>query len=143
MKNKFNLPWFKEKRAKAELEQGYAQAQELLREPDKMERFLQKLEKKLKHIPLLGKEFKALPILISLLRSYFKKEYQEVPVGTLLAVVSALIYFLSPIDGLPDFIPLMGYSDDAVVLGICWKLAQSDLKEYIEWRKANYRPLKK
>ena len=138
MKTKLNLPWFKEKRARIELEQGYAQAQELIREPDKMERFLQKLEQKLKQIPLLGREIKELPILLSLLRNYFKKEYQEVPVGTLLAVVSALIYFLSPIDGLPDFIPLFGYSDDAVVLGICWKLVQSDLKDYMEWRKTHY-----
>ena len=143
MKKIFNIPWFKEKRAKAELEQGYGPAQELLREPDKLERFLQKLEKKLKLVPMLGKEFKALPVLVSLLRSYFKKDYPEVPVGTLLAVVSALIYFLSPINGLPDFIPLFGYSDDAIVLGVCWKLAQSDLKDYEKWRQANYLSLDK
>ena len=62
---------------------------------------------------MLGKEFK---ILRSLLRTYFKKEYQDAPVRTLVVIISALLYFLSPIDDLPDFIPLYGYSDDGIVL---------------------------
>ncbi|HFI0435297.1 TPA: YkvA family protein [Streptococcus suis] len=129
---------FNEKRAQKELKKGYRQAQSLLREPDKLEQFLQTLEKNLDRIPILGKEFKMLPLLISLLRSYFKKDYQEVPVATIVAIISALIYFLSPMDGLPDFIPLYGYSDDAIVLGVCWKIAQYDVKDYIEWRKKNH-----
>lgn len=98
MKYISNLLRFNEKHAKKELKKGYLRAQSLLREPDKLEQFLQTLEKKLDRIPILGKEFKMLPLLMSLLRSYFKKDYQEVPVATIVAIISALIYFLSPID---------------------------------------------
>lgn len=138
MKHLSNFLRFNEKRAQKELKQGHRQAQKLLREPDKLEQFLQTLEKKLDQIPIIGKELKMLPILVSLLRSYVKQDYQEVPVATIVAITSALIYFLSPMDGLPDFIPLYGYSDDAIVLGTCWKIAQYDIKDYVEWRKVRY-----
>ena len=43
-----------EKQAKNELEKGCKKAEELLENPDKLEEFLQKLERKLKVIPLVG-----------------------------------------------------------------------------------------
>ncbi len=60
-----------------------------------------------------------------------KKEYTEVPLGTILGIVSALIYILSPIDLIPDRIPGAGHLDDAAVLLICLKAgAEDDIKEY-------------
>lgn len=31
-------------------------------------------------------------------------------------IVGALVYFISPIDAVPDLLPVVGYSDDLVVL---------------------------
>ena len=74
---------------------------------------------------------------MSLIRSYVKKEYTDIPIGSILAIISALIYFVSPIDIVPDFIPGVGYVDDALVIAACLKLVESDVQEYIKWRKAN------
>ena len=46
-----NSPKIDEKKAKKELEKGYEKAQELLDDNEKMGKFLQQLEKKLKVIP--------------------------------------------------------------------------------------------
>lgn len=43
-----------EKQATQELEKGYKKAEDLLNEPEKLEKFLQKLERKLKVIPKVG-----------------------------------------------------------------------------------------
>lgn len=123
-----------EKKAQITLEKGYVEAEKILGDEDKMERFLFRLEKKLKTIPVAGEQLSYAPIMVSLLRSYVKKEYKDVPVGTIVAVISALVYFLSPVDILPDVIPGVGYIDDALVIAACWKLVESDINEYIAWR---------
>lgn len=128
---------FDETTAQTTLESGYVQAEEMLKDEDKMERFLQRLEKKLKVIPLAGEKLADVPIMVSLIRSYVKKEYTDVPIGTIIAILSALIYFVSPIDIVPDSIPVLGYFDDAAVVAACWKLVDSDVEEYIKWRKEN------
>ena len=100
--------YFDETTAQTTLESGYVQAEEMLKDQDKMERFLQRLEKKLKVIPLAGEKLADVPIMVSLIRSYVKKEYIDVPIGTIIAILSALIYFVSPIDIVPDSIPVLG-----------------------------------
>ena len=63
--------------------------------------------------------------------------YTKVPVGTIVAIVSALIYFVSPVDFIPDFIPGIGQVDDAAVIVACLALVTADLDEYSVWRKKN------
>lgn len=81
------------------------------------------------------------PVMVSLLKNYVKKEYTDIPIGTIIAIISALTYFVSPIDLVPDSIPVLGYFDDAAVVAACWKLVQSDVDEYVEWRKENGKEL--
>lgn len=119
------------------LKNNYSKAEELLKDVDEVERFLQRLEKKLKTIPLVGDKLADVPIMASLIRNYIRKEYTDIPIGTIIAVLAALIYFVSPIDIVPDSIPVIGYFDDAAVVAACWNLVESDVKEYQEWRKKN------
>lgn len=130
---------FDEQKALEELEKGYDEAEKLLHDQDKMERFLQRLEKKLKTVPLAGNKLAVLPIMASLIRNYIKKEYTDIPIGTIISIISALIYFVSPIDIIPDSIPVLGYFDDAAVVAACWKLVESDVDEYVKWRNENNR----
>ncbi|CAM3199064.1 YkvA family protein [Streptococcus pluranimalium] len=126
---------FNKQQALEELQSRYQKADALLRDDAKMEPFLEKLEKKLKWIPFVRQEFKMVPILISMVRSYWKKDYTRVPRRTMLAIVSALIYFLSPIDVIPDWIPVLGQIDDALVVATCWKLVNKDVEDYRQWQK--------
>ena len=45
-------------------------------------------------------------------------------------VVAALIYFIVPIDTVPDFAPLLGYLDDLGVIAALLKFLGSELKRY-------------
>lgn len=74
------------------------------------------------------------PVLASLLKSYIDGEYKDVPNATTTAIISALVYFISPIDVILDDIPIAGYFDDAAVIAACFKLIESDIKEYKSWR---------
>lgn len=134
---------FKRKRQKgiskeqaiSELEKGKKEAEEILNNPDKSESFLKDLEKKLKKVPKLGGTLVMIPTMISLVKSYIKKEYKEIPVGSIIAIISSLIYFLTPVDLIPDVITAAGFIDDAFVISICLKFISADLKQYNQWKK--------
>lgn len=78
-----------------------------------------------------------IPIMASLVKSHIKKEYTEIPLGTIIAVLSSLIYYLSPFDLVIDDIPVLGSLDDIAVILACLKLVESDLKDYEKWREEN------
>jgi uncharacterized membrane protein YkvA (DUF1232 family) len=46
-----------------------------------------------------------------------------VPRGTRIWLVALLVYLLFPIDLVPDFIPVLGYADDAIVVAIALRYA--------------------
>lgn len=125
---------FTKKQAFTELEKGYKKAETLLKDDAKVESFLAKVDRKIKWVPFVRDEFKALPILMSMVRSYWKKEYTKVPINSMIAIVSALIYFLSPLDIVPDWLPFFGQLDDALVIGVCWKLVNEDIDAYRKWK---------
>ena len=125
---------FAEKQAREELEKGFGEAEKLLKDTDKLERVLQRLEEKLNTLPKVGEHLAKIPVMISLVRSYVKKEYTELPIGTIVAIVSAIIYTVNPFDFIPDTIPVIGHLDDALVITMCVKLVDTDIQEYIAWR---------
>ena len=128
---------FDGKKSMHELEKGYEKAEKLLNDEDKVERFLQRLEKKVKLVPIAGNTLSNVPVMASLIRNYVKKDYKDIPIGTIIAILSALIYFAAPIDIFSDGIPFLGYFDDAAVVSACLKLVQTDLDEYVKWREEN------
>lgn len=112
-------------------------AEKLLSDTDKMEQFLRRLEEKLKKIPVIGNKLSIVPVFISLVRAYIKKDYRDIPLGSIIAIVSSLIYFASPIDLLPDGIPGIGYVDDAAVIAFAWIMVEDDVEEYKRWQESN------
>ena len=45
-------------------------------------------------------------------------------------VVSALVYFILPVDVIPDFTPIVGYTDDAAVIAAVVKTLRKSLAKY-------------
>ncbi|MBO5777692.1 MAG: DUF1232 domain-containing protein [Clostridia bacterium] len=119
------------------LEGGFSQAEELLKNESKFDEFMLNVENKVKTVPKMGGKLAQIPAFLSLLKSYIKKEYTKVPTATIVAVTSALLYFLLPSDLVPDFIPLVGYLDDASVISACLTMVGHDIKQFTKWRDKN------
>jgi len=73
-------------------------------------------------------------LLGALIKDYWKGEYRDVSLGSIAVFVLSIIYVLSPIDILSDFIPLLGQIDDAFILLFCIYLLEKDLKKYQNWK---------
>ena len=125
-----------EEQVKEALESGYGKSEALLNNKDELDDFLYRLEQKIKEMPLVGEEFAVIPIMIALIKHYVEGKYTTVPYGTILAIMSALIYVLSPVDIIPDFIPFVGHLDDVAVMGLCLSMVKTDIEAYDEWRQS-------
>lgn len=78
----------------------------------------------------LHKYLADIKLYFQMLGDVFTGKYKKLPVGTIAAIVGTLLYVLSPIDFIPDFIPVVGYLDDAAMLALCLNFTRFDVAEY-------------
>lgn len=76
-----------------------------------------------------------LKLLIRLVRAWAKGSYKDVPITTIILAVAAIIYFVSPVDFIPDWIPVVGYLDDAAVVAFVISSIGNDLQRFREWER--------
>ena len=94
------------------------------------------IKKLFKRVNVLAKYCNDLCEIFELLRDRVAGVYRETPWTTIAALTGALIYVLSPIDLILDFIPGIGFLDDAIVIGLAIRLALPDLEKYRAWKTA-------
>jgi len=82
----------------------------------------------------------AVPRSYRMLRSILRREYKVLPVATILALLIGIAYIVLPADILPDFIPFLGYVDDASILALCLALTQRDIIAYETWKSTQKPP---
>lgn len=64
----------------------------------------------------------SLPFAEDLLVAHYCAFDRETPLHVKAALLGAIAYFVLPFDFIPDYIPLIGYTDDAAVLAAAIKL---------------------
>ena len=82
----------------------------------------------------LGKLKSDLRLLQALCLAYWRGEYRAISPKALISVVAGLMYFLSPIDAIPDFLPVFGMLDDIAVLAWLIKTLDDELSAFRAWR---------
>ncbi len=103
---------------------------------DKIQEKEEKIKSKFESKGKLSRYVDDVRILFSLLRDYANGSYREIPWNIIASIGGALLYVLSPIDLIPDFIPVIGYLDDAAVIAFCLNLIEKDLAAYKVWKDA-------
>jgi uncharacterized membrane protein YkvA (DUF1232 family) len=73
-------------------------------------------------------------LLYALTKDYWKGEYRDVSLWSILVFFLGIIYVLSPVDIVPDFIPIIGQIDDVLILLLCIHFLERDLHKYKEWK---------
>jgi curved DNA-binding protein CbpA len=94
--------------------------------------FWQKVEKA---SPALKKIMENVRDLYALFRDGIRSQYPVHP-ATLSIIAGGLIYFIIPLDVIPDYLPLVGYLDDAAVLTAIVNSLQGEILKYRRWREA-------
>jgi len=68
-----------------------------------------------------------------LLQAYVKGEYRDISLESLALIVASIIYFVMPLDVIPDFILALGFVDDAALLAWTFKSVSSELQRFMDW----------
>ncbi len=75
-----------------------------------------------------------LGVLQALCVAWWRGEYRAISKPALVAAVAGLLYFLSPMDAIPDWIPGLGFVDDLAVLGWVMRKWSGELQAFQAWR---------
>jgi uncharacterized membrane protein YkvA (DUF1232 family) len=81
--------------------------------------------------PSLGERAR---VALALLADHAAGVCPQIPYSTVALLAVALLYYLAPMDVIPDFIPIAGTADDTVVLDIAWRLAGPGIQRYLDWK---------
>lgn len=82
----------------------------------------------------IGEIWDKLQLLISIFQDWIYGNYKEIPTGSIIMIIIGLVYFVVPVDIIPDWIIGLGFLDDVTVLGLIIKQINSDLEEYRKWK---------
>lgn len=111
-------------------------ANELIKDKAKtLSKIEEGLEKAAANQASLNSVWHQMQLLFSLIKDYAKGNYTDIPKSSIILVLAALLYFISPLDVVPDFLVGMGFLDDAFILGFVYKRMMKELMKYQAWKK--------
>jgi uncharacterized membrane protein YkvA (DUF1232 family) len=114
--------------------QARSQAESYARDKRKTSHLLREvLNKAYQNRAQLQTIWKDLMSICRMLRAWSKGDYKEVPWRTLVLSLATVIYFLNPFDFSPDFVPGIGYLDDAIVLGFVLGSIKKEIANFLQW----------
>lgn len=82
----------------------------------------------------LGEAWDKIQLFFELVNAWRKKEYRDISKRSIFMVIATIIYFVSPIDLVPDFILALGLFDDAAVIAFTFKQLGDELEKFREWK---------
>ena len=84
--------------------------------------------------PRLGQLKDDLRLLQALCLAWWRGEYRAISPKALVTIVAGLLYFVSPLDAIPDWLLGVGFLDDIAVLGWVLKTVSDELDAFRAWR---------
>jgi len=69
-------------------------------------------------------------------RAYVRGEYEGITRTQVLMIIGSLLYFIIPVDMVPDTIPIIGYLDDLSLFSWLFFAISAEMEEYQEWEEA-------
>ena len=100
--------------------------------------FIDKAARKLEPLtglPIIGGTMAVVQDIISMLDDYYHGRYKKIPTAALLGSLGIIAYLVSPLDLIPDNVPILGFIDDAFIINTVVTLCvDKELERYRQWR---------
>jgi len=118
-----------------------SKAKKIINDDKKLKELIDDVLKKLKEVSsdkkTSAKLNDSLRLFIRIINAYTSKEYTYIPWKTICLIVAGLIYFIYPVDLIPDFIPVSGLIDDVALIAWIYESIQDDIENFLEWEKTS------
>ncbi|MBP2243376.1 uncharacterized membrane protein YkvA (DUF1232 family) [Cytobacillus eiseniae] len=80
----------------------------------------------------VGEKFQ---LLMELVKSWSNGEYRDISKKSIIFIIASILYFVSPIDIIPDFLIGIGLVDDAAVITFALKQLSNELEKFKMWNR--------
>jgi uncharacterized membrane protein YkvA (DUF1232 family) len=118
-------------------QKAMSMATEYLKDPEKLKNLIKSTRSKLTDVDESKKVFNGfiekIRTLVRMVLAYRSGEYREISWKSMLMVVGGLLYFVMPIDIIPDFIPGVGLLDDLSVIMFLFKTISEEIAAFEEY----------
>lgn len=114
-------------------------ANALAKQPEKLKELLNNVGKKIgkfSHDPRVQKLVEPISIFIRMVKAHFNGSH-KVSGGTLGLITLGLVYFISPVDIIPDFLGFFGYADDLSVILAIFARLKDEVEEFLHWERTS------
>ena len=116
-------------------------AASIVNDHDKLNQVLDSTKEKLDEIHLEDTKIyrlgERLRVIARMIKATVKGQYKEVPWKTIMMFVAGMIYFIMPLDLLPDFIPVTGFIDDFTVIMLISGAFKQDIDDFLLWEETS------
>lgn len=115
--------------------QATSRAEKISNNPDLLNDLIIKANDKAKQKGrgVLDESWEPMMAFFRMLKAYAGGDYRKIPWRTLVAIVAAVVYFVMPLDAIPDFILGLGFTDDMAVVLLTMNLFKTDIEEFQQW----------
>ena len=121
-------------RARRGLQLVEDRAAEVASNPGRLRALADRASRKLAtHRDTVGALRTDVPVLVRFVRAYVRGDYRKIPWKSLVLATGALVYFVTPVDLIPDVLAGVGFLDDAAVMAYVVKSLRDHLDAFAAW----------
>lgn len=110
-------------------------AEDAYKDNDRLNNILNEVNTKSMKVDDVKEIIDQIKILGSMVTDYMKGNYKNVSKSSIILVIAGFIYFLSPVDLIPDFIAGLGYLDDIAVFNFVLASLLTEIEHYRNWKR--------
>ena len=97
-------------------------------------------ERATRHQASVARVKEDLDALIRMARAWARREYTSVPWKVMLYTVAALLYFINPLDLIPDVLAGIGFIDDVAVIASVVRALRGEIDAFEAWEESQHNP---
>ena len=90
-----------------------------------------------KNLPKGKGLFNQVELLVEMIHAHITGRYRSFSPKTIFLIVFSLLYFITPSDLVPDFLPVVGFADDMALIYAILRSINRDLKKFLDWEAQN------
>ena len=79
--------------------------------------------------------WKYIKLFYAMIRDYMDGRLSNISKKEIIPIIAAFVYFVSPVDVFPDYIPAFGYLDDAFIIGLVASITKETVEQYQQRKK--------
>ena len=73
-------------------------------------------------------------LVVEMIKSWAQGDYQDISKKSVIMMIAAIIYFVAPLDAVPDFLFGWGYLDDLAVLRLVFGQIKVEMEKFKDWK---------